>query len=161
MNKTEFIEIIAPLAEYYGKTLTDAAVMVYFQASKEIDANAFQHLINLHMGDPDQGKFFPTLAHLAGQASDEKTVTRQAGIEFDTNPRADGSSTFDIQQESKYQLDIRRKRFIANVVEEWSAASTVERIACSEKIPLEYREPMLIALASHTGPISLEHQKND
>jgi len=157
MNKSEFIEIIIPLAEYYGKTLTDAAMMVYFEAAKFIDALAFQHLVKMHMTDPDQGKFFPTLAHIVGQASDEKTVSRQAGIAFDKNPKIDGTSGFDVKKESKQQLETRRRHWIASQSDDWKSASAIERIAFSEKIPLEYKTNMLISLDSYSGSINLEH----
>lgn len=146
MNKTEFTKIIFPICEYYGKTLSDAAIALYFDAAKEIDSSAFEHLVKLHLADPDQGKFFPTLAHIVSQASNETDIKRQAAIDFDKNPRIDGTSPFDLQKETRDQREARRRKFITEIVDDWKDASMLERVAYSERVPAHLKGEMLLKL---------------
>tara|TARA_R110001599_G_scaffold339851_1_gene559737 strand:- start:28582 stop:29061 length:480 start_codon:yes stop_codon:yes gene_type:complete len=155
MKKAEFIKIIFPVCEYYVRTLSESAITLYFEAAKDIDAKAFEHLVKMHLGDPDQGKFFPTLAHIAAQASSESDVKRQAALEFDSNPKIDGTPAFDLQKESKDQREARRRNFIASVTDDWKDASMLERIAYSEKVPEVLKGEMLMKL-SHDAINALE-----
>lgn len=150
MKKTDFVKIIFPLCEYYGKTLSDAAIALYFEAAKDIDTQAFEYLVKLHLADPDQGKFFPTLAHIVGQASNETDIKRQAAIEFDENPRIDGTSPFDLQKESRDHLEARRRKYISEVVDDWKDSSMIERIAYSDRVPVQLKGEILLKLGHET-----------
>tara|TARA_R110002049_G_scaffold282589_2_gene462421 strand:- start:3268 stop:3747 length:480 start_codon:yes stop_codon:yes gene_type:complete len=150
MKKSEFVKIIFPVCEYYGRTLSESATTLYFEAAKDIDAKAFEFLINSHIADPDQGKFFPTLAHVTAQASSESDIKMQAAIEFDSNPKIDGISTFDFQKETKEQEDARRRKYIANVVDGWKGSTSLERIAYSEKVPESLKGEILMKLTSQS-----------
>lgn len=148
MTKTDFVKIIAPVAEYYGRTLSDAALQVYYEAAKEISAQAFEHLVRMHIAHPEQGRFFPTLAHVAAQAGEESDIARQAGIDFDNEPNIDGTGWFDCNHETKHDREQRRRKYIAKCVDQWRSAPALERIAHSENIPIRYRTPMLKAIGS-------------
>ena len=136
MNRQEFVKIIAPISEYYaGKPMADAAIEVYFDLAKSLPADIFDHLIRFHMTDPDQGRFFPTMAHVMAQAGTESDAKAQAGIEFDRNTGIDGTSSFDRKQESMSAKASRRNAYIARSVAEWRESDPVSRIINSARIP--------------------------
>mgnify|MGYP005995593789 CR=1 FL=1 len=64
MNKKEFYSIIKPVYEYYSKAPTPAAVDMFYGLVEKMEAKHFAGLIKEHMNRPDQGKYFPTKAHL-------------------------------------------------------------------------------------------------
>lgn len=155
MDKREFAQAIAPVAEYYGRNLTDAAVAVYYRAAKHLDLELFEHLLEQHISDPAQGKFFPQFAHLLDQAGNEEDVARQAAIAFDHNPKIDGTGWFDANQESKAQTDARRKRYIALQIERWKKSTPLKRLADSPRLPESLRISAEKAL-EHSPNLKLE-----
>lgn len=135
MNKKEFLETIVPVAEYYGRAMSEAAFAVYYESCKHLNRATFDHLVRAHIADPDHGRYFPTFSHLVAQAGDEKDIARQAGVAFDDRPNIDGTGWFDVQQESKSDRDARKRRYVARCVDEWKGRSAIERIAHSSRLP--------------------------
>jgi hypothetical protein len=150
MNKTDFVKIIFPVAEYYGRTLSEMAITLYYEAAKEIDAPVFEHLIKMHLSDPDQGRFFPAFAHVVAQASSEASTRIEAGAEFDSNPMIDGADSFRVKNESIEGRETRKRAFISNVLNDYRNASVVERIAYSDKVPESLKGEMLMRLTDNT-----------
>ncbi|KZZ72372.1 hypothetical protein A3765_28610 [Oleiphilus sp. HI0130] len=150
MNKHEFISVIAPLAEYYGRNLTDAAIAVYYAAARDIDLATFEHLAQCHVADPEHGMFFPTLAHLLAQTGSEKDVTRLAGEAFDKFPDIDGTSSFERNQEKKFDTEARRKKYIASQVLRWKNLTPIERIAESVMLPKALRNGAITMLENQS-----------
>ena len=143
MTRDEFVSIIMPVSEYYSRPLGDAAIEVYYSAAKEIPAAAFEFLVKRHMNDPVNGKYWPTLAHVLAQASDQSDIEREAAIEFENNPKIDGTGWFDLNQETRHQRELRKRQYIIKRVTGWQNASMIERIAHCERIPLSARKPAL------------------
>ena len=159
MTKQEFIQIIVPVSEYYGRAMTEAAIKVYYQVAKDIDAPAFEHLINLHIADPDQGMFFPTLSHLSAQASCEADIKRQASIEFEANPSIDGTIPFDVKAEKKEHREARKRNFVSKQLDEWKGRTAIERIAYSDRVPDQLKVGMLMKLSAEVIN-KLDHKKS-
>lgn len=153
MNSIEFSKIIGPVAEYYDRNLSESAVAVYFQLVKDLDAEAFQHMINLHMTDPEQGMYFPTMAHLTAQVSTSKDVIREAGIAFENNPQIDGTGGFDLNRESAYDREQRKRAYIDTQVNEWKSASVLERIGYSDRVPDNLKGELLMKLGHNRNKL--------
>lgn len=131
MKKQDFVEVMHPVARYYGRELTNELTLIYFELVKKLTRPTFEALVWKHMQDPDQGQFFPTFAHLSNQASNAKDVKRKAGLEFDDNPRIDGTTTFQEQHESVFDRQERRRRYIDRRLEDFSALTALQRIQVS------------------------------
>lgn len=127
MNKREFSEALAVVADYYGKALTTTAISVYYDLASHMDAKVFQELVKRHMKDSEHGMFFPTYAHLINQAANKNQLKLDAEKIFDSNPRQ-GISTFDFQRETTEKRDSRRLAFIRNYVSEFESLSDVEKL---------------------------------
>lgn len=148
MTKTEFLKIILPLAEYYhGKTMQDAVAEVYYRAAKDLPADVFEALIKMHIADPDQGRFFPTFAHVIAQAGTEPDIAAHAGIAFDKKPGIDGTGSFDCQNESQHTRSTRRARYVQRVVAQWKESSAVEKMANSPRLQESLKLEMRNAVA--------------
>lgn len=128
MDRQEFLEILLPVAELYGKKLGEAALTEYYKDVEFLNSDDFRYLMKKHRKDPDQGKYFPIAPHLLSQASNEQSVKTQAGIEFDKNPKIDGTISFDVQKETYAQRAERRRRYVGKLVESWKAQSSAEKI---------------------------------
>ena len=134
MNKNEFIKVLLPTAEYYSKVLTDGLIEVYYHQAKDLDFELFGLLVKNHIADSDQGRFWPTFAHLTAQAGNEKDIATQAGIDFDKNPKIDGTCSFDIRNENTIKTASRRKNWIEREVLEWKKTTPIERLTNSPLI---------------------------
>ena len=128
MNKQDFLKALLPVGEYYSKNFTDGLIAVYYEQAKELDSNTFESLIKKHMSDTDQGRFWPTFAHLAAQAGTEDDVMTQSGIDFDNNPKIDGTISFHLARESVNDRAGRRKIYSSKKRLEWKKTDPVERI---------------------------------
>ena len=131
MNKEQFLKIMLPTGEYYGKKITDGLINVYFNQVKEINCALFEALVKNHMADPEQGQFWPTFAHLIKQVGNESDIATQAGIDFDGDSTVDGSLSFDRQRETTIQTAQRRKRYIDSQKLEWKKLTPEQKFSCS------------------------------
>ena len=128
MNNIDFVKIMTPAADYYGKSLTGGLAKVYFNLVKDLDAIVLDALLTKHMSDPNQGMFWPTFAHLMAQAGTESDTAIQAGIDFDKNTGIDGTGSFDRRQESQIATASRRKKWIERAKLEWKETPAIERL---------------------------------
>jgi hypothetical protein len=78
MNKSELREFSAfllAIAEVYNRKLTDSAVMIYFDALRDLEFPAIRGAVKLHCQNPEEGRFFPLVAHIRGRiCKPEKTA---------------------------------------------------------------------------------------
>ncbi len=134
MNKNEFKQSIALVAEYYSKTLTDGLVAVYFDNVSDLPIEVFDLLLKKHIAS-EQGKFWPTFSHLLEQAGTESDEATRAGIEFDKNTGIDGTGHFDRNQETQFKTAERRKRYIKSQQLAWKKTTPAEKLATSILLP--------------------------
>lgn len=135
MNIAEFTKILLPITELYGRTLSPAAIQVYFEDVELLDAETFKTLLKHHRAS-EQGKFWPTFSHLIAQAGTEDDVCAKAGIEFDHDSSIDKSiSTFDRASETTFQTVARRKRYIERKKLEWKQTTPIQRLSNSVLLP--------------------------
>ena len=119
---------LLPVGEYYGKTLTDGLIQVYYDQVKEWDADMFETMLSKHINCPSQGCYWPTVAHLSSQLGTPASVNASACVAFDNNPLIDGFSSFDASRESIHDRNQRKKAFANKKANEFSAMTTQEKI---------------------------------
>lgn len=135
MNRQEFVQVMIPVAQYYTKELTDSLIKIYYAQASELSVEAFEYLINMHMKDPDQGRFFPTFAHLIAQGGTEDDIKVEAKKIFDNNPCIDGIGSYQAKLESIDKRNARRSAYIRSYVSEWKECTSLEKLAFSKRIP--------------------------
>lgn len=67
MNKSEkfrFVSAITVLADYYGKTLSDGSIGLYWQGLQNYGMDQIERAIGLHLQNPDTGAFMPKIADI-------------------------------------------------------------------------------------------------
>ena len=128
MNKQQFLMALLPVGEYYGKTLTDGLIQVYYDKVKEWDACTFETMLSKHIDCPSQGFRWPTVAHLSMLLGTPASVNVDACAAFDNNPLIDGFSSFDANRESIHSRNQRKKAFANKKEREFSAMTTQEKI---------------------------------
>ena len=72
-NATEqFKQLLKILSANYNRNLTDPQVDLLKLMAKQFGFNKFNTAIMAHMTDPDQGMFFPNMAHVAAKVTGTK-----------------------------------------------------------------------------------------
>jgi hypothetical protein len=64
----DFTVFFMAIAEVYGKKLSDTAVLIYFDALKDLDFTVIKRSVKAHCEDPEDGKFMPLPAHIRGRS---------------------------------------------------------------------------------------------
>ena len=77
-NKSEFVSILASVAEMYGSELSPAGIDLYWRTVGDVSIEDFRRAISAHLNDPDQGRFIPKPCdirrHLEGTAKGRALV---------------------------------------------------------------------------------------
>jgi hypothetical protein len=60
-------QLLKIISTNYNRTLTDPQVELIKMMAKQYGFNQFNTAVMAHMTDPNQGMFFPTMAHIAGK----------------------------------------------------------------------------------------------
>lgn len=128
MNREQFLEIILPIQEYYGRNMTKPALELYFKSVESWSVEVFGQLVEKHVSDPEQGQFFPTKAHLIRLCVNESDIRTKAAEAFDKNPMIDGTLKYDTYRENYDQRETRKRRYINKKLTEFREASTDERL---------------------------------
>lgn len=132
-----------PVAEYYSKEMPECLIKIYYEQAKELSVECLEFLISMHMKDPDQGRFFPTFAHLLAQAGTENDIKAEAHKAFDKNPCIDGVCSYEVRHESIDKRNLRRSAYIRNYVSDWKDCSEIEKISFSTRIPEEITKQLI------------------
>lgn len=74
-DKKAFAEMMISLGEYYGKSVSQGLIGMYWQGLKHYDLSAVREALNRHVANPDTGQFMPKIADvskmLTGTSSDK------------------------------------------------------------------------------------------
>lgn len=77
-DKSRFLLIMTGIAEYYGKTLSQAVIRLYWEGLKQYDLQAVEKSLWTHTQDPDSGQFMPKIAdvakYLKGRTTDQAAI---------------------------------------------------------------------------------------
>lgn len=134
MNIADFTKTIFPVTELYSKTLSAAAIQLYFEDVEFLDAETFRSLLKKHRAS-EQGKFWPTFSHLIDLAGTENDAGVKAGIDFDNNLKIDGTGHFDIANETVIKRASRRKIWVERKKLEWKNIDPIERLQGPLSLP--------------------------
>lgn len=64
-DKRRFAEAMVALTEYYGKSVSDGVIELYWQGLRHYDFEAISEAMRRHMHNPDSGQFMPKIADVA------------------------------------------------------------------------------------------------
>jgi hypothetical protein len=65
-------QLLKLISTNYNRTLTEPQVELIKMMAKQYGFNQFNTAVMAHMTDPDQGMFFPNMAHIAGKVTGTK-----------------------------------------------------------------------------------------
>lgn len=129
MNFEKFRDAMFALGVNYNREITDNHLKLYWAQFKDFSDEDFQVAVNDHMTDPEQGKFWPTVAHLMlSLCGCEMDVRVAAATAFDNNPRIDGCASFDASHETHQMRELRKKRFIESASRDWRHSTNQEKL---------------------------------
>lgn len=61
-NREQFAQMLAALAEYYGKPISPSTIEVYWSGLERFDLSDVRRAFNLHVANADTGQFMPKIA---------------------------------------------------------------------------------------------------
>lgn len=129
MDFREFANAINPVAEYYGRSLGEQPARIYFAVVKPLDVATFRQALLAHIADPNQGKYWPTAAHVLDQVAGEDGERERLFREFDGDPLIDGTRSHDARMETIEQRKQRRERYVKSSLATWRRLPLPEKIA--------------------------------
>jgi len=113
----------------YNRDITDNLVTLWYARFSTLPTEAFVYALSAHIDDPDEGRFFPTVAHVLKHIiGTEADAEARYGIAFDDDPGCDGLPTFDQQRETIPQRAGRRKIWVEQNLARWRTASADQKI---------------------------------
>lgn len=135
MKTEDLIKATHVLAITYEKSLTLEQCELWLSIFEYVPVTKFAHALQKHITDPDQGRFFPTPAHILGHMVLSKSVVKlRAEEEFDNNPCIDGTSSFDAQKESEFDRQRRRREHVAAQHDFWDRQPFERKLFYSDVI---------------------------
>jgi len=113
----------------YTKAITSELIELWLAIFKNLPADVFGYALQQHLLDPDQGRWFPTPAHILRHiiGTEDDAAARYA-LEFDDHPGCDGTPSFDVDRETHVTRAARRKNWIAQNLARWRTASAEQKI---------------------------------
>ena len=91
-DKKRFATLLAGIADYYGKELSNGVIALYWQGLQHIDIEAVEKALWEHTQNPDAGQFMPKIADvvrsLQGRTQDQAAL---AWVKVDAAVRRVGS----------------------------------------------------------------------
>lgn len=77
-DKGRFVTLLSGIADYYGKTLSDGVIGLYWQGLRQYDLPAVEKALWEHTQNPDNGQFMPKIAditrNLQGRTTDQAAL---------------------------------------------------------------------------------------
>src|SRR5690606_5093902 len=77
-DKPRFVTVLAGVAEYYGRDLSEGVIGLYWQGLKQYDLRAVEKALWDHTQNPDSGQFMPKIAdvtrNLQGRTTDQASI---------------------------------------------------------------------------------------
>jgi len=79
VDKDKFLEIFAVLCVKYGKVVDPAIQNLFWNSLRKYPIDKIEHAMQRHLEDSDQGRFFPSIAHVMKYLkSDDKSEALNA-----------------------------------------------------------------------------------
>lgn len=77
-DQSKFVSTLTGIADYYGKTLADSVIDLYWRGLQQYDLNAVEKALWDHTQNPDNGQFMPKIADvtrsLQGRTVDQASL---------------------------------------------------------------------------------------
>ncbi|MBR7747437.1 DUF6475 domain-containing protein [Undibacterium baiyunense] len=77
-DQVKFVTILTGIADYYGKTLAQGVIELYWQGLRQYDIEAVEKALWEHTQNPDNGQFMPKIADvtrtLQGRTQDQASI---------------------------------------------------------------------------------------
>jgi hypothetical protein len=77
-DQVKFVTILTGIADYYGKTLAQGVIELYWQGLRQYDIGAVEKALWEHTQNPDNGQFMPKIAdvtrNLQGRTQDQASI---------------------------------------------------------------------------------------
>lgn len=132
------LEEIAKAANFlclaYNRQLSDQLLELMQDDFGKWDYQQFMELVQAHRRDPERGRFFPSLADMRYQQIGDRAQAKAAAeVAFDNNPRIDGTTSFDANQESQFKRDARKRAYVSSQVYAFEGGETVNAAARIEQ----------------------------
>ncbi|WP_299084856.1 hypothetical protein [uncultured Paraglaciecola sp.] len=138
MNKQTIVEQLTILSEIYRQPVSQDLPKIWFNDFADYPDDFLIEACTRHRLDPDQGRFWPTPAHLFSQmmfsSAKIKTLAAQA---FEDNPGIDGTDSHTLQHESFFDRNQRKRQHIAQDLEDWQDWSIPRKLEFSKAITSE------------------------
>lgn len=113
MNIEETQKAANWLCTAYNRNLSAELLDMMLADYRDMPYQQFMEAAQAHRNDVERGRFYPSLADIRYQIiGDRSQAKAQAGIDFDANPRIDGTSSFDENSESQFKRDARRRAWV-------------------------------------------------
>jgi len=135
MKSSELKIALKILQTTYRTEIGSALIAVFWKFFAEVPSHTFAEALESHISNPDQGRFFPTPAHILGYlVMTDQQISNDAGIEFDRDPTIDGMPSFDANRENAFQRSTRRKEYCQGQITKWHETSYEHKLAYSDTI---------------------------
>ena len=152
MKSSELKLALKILQTTYRTEISPALIAVFWKFFAEVPSVKFAEALESHISNPDQGRFFPTPAHvLAYLVKSDTMISNDAGLAFDKDPTIDGMPSFDANRENEFSRSQRRREYCQRQLEEWKTETSFEqKLAYSNTISWQQAE----AIANETKAIA-------
>lgn len=134
MTREETVQAATFLCLAYNRQLSEPLLELMLADFGGWDYQQFMSAVQAHRNDPERGRFFPSLADMRYQQIGDRAQAKAAAeVAFDNNPRIDGTTSFDANQESQYKRDARRRSYVAGQVYAFEGAELGNQAAGIEQ----------------------------
>jgi len=136
--------------------MTPEILEIWLSIFEYVPEREFVEALKKHLTDPDQGKFYPTPAHILDNlVLGEKAIKAIAAQQFDNNPGIDGNPMWNQSRETDFERNMRKREWIQQSVIEWQAMPFQQKLRHSGLIT----EKQFQAIdQKHTAGVGHENQ---
>jgi len=114
MNQQEIAKAANFLCLAYNREISNPLLELMMSDYADWEYPKFMEAAQTHRGDPQRGRFFPSLADMQYQIiGDRSQAKAKAAIDFDNNPLIDGTGKYQADRETYPQRDGRKRSYIA------------------------------------------------
>jgi len=144
MKKITITQQLTMISEIYRQPVSKELPNIWLTEFESLPDEFLVKAIQDHIRDPDQGRFWPTPAHLyATQIYSDRKIKALAAEDFDENPRIDGADSHQIASENYFDRNQRKRQHIAHDLEEWHEWEVPRKLCFSKSITEEQRDLMI------------------
>lgn len=135
LTKTQLAQAAQVLTTTYDRDFDRPKLELWFSMLECVPVDQLVNAIQKHIADPDQGRFFPTPAHILKYlVKGESQIKLEAGQSFDANPTIDGTDSWTAQNEDQFSYQQRRREYIKDQWQAWQELPFEKKLQYSRVI---------------------------